>query len=44
MQAQMQINIGKANKVNINNLKTTKNLGIIGNEEFKAKIGEILNL
>lgn len=44
MQAQMQINIGKAKKVNINNLKITKDLGIIDKEEFKLKIKEILNL
>ncbi len=28
----------------INNLKTIKNLGIIGEEEFKAKVKEILDL
>ncbi len=44
MQAQMLINIDKAKKVNINNLKTIRDLGIIGKEEFKAKIKEILNL
>jgi hypothetical protein len=34
----------KANKIKINNLKTIKNLGIIGEEEFKAKVKEILDL
>jgi hypothetical protein len=40
----MLIIIGKTKKVNINNLKTTKDLRIIGKEQFKAKIKEILNL
>jgi hypothetical protein len=36
--------VGKANKVKINNLKTTKQLKFIGEEEFKVKVKEILDL
>ncbi len=44
MQAHMQITVGKANKVKINNLETTRKLGVISEEEFKANIKHILNL
>jgi hypothetical protein len=40
----MQITVGKANKVKINNLETTRKLGVISEEEFKANIKHILNL
>jgi hypothetical protein len=44
MLAQMQINVGKINKVKIKNLKITKDLGVIGEEKFTTKIKDILTL
>jgi hypothetical protein len=44
MYAQMHINVGKVNKIKINNLKTTRDFRFIGEEEFKTKVKEILNL
>jgi hypothetical protein len=44
MHAHMQITIGKTNKVKINNLKIARKLGVISEEEFKAKIKQILDL
>jgi hypothetical protein len=40
----MYISVGKANKVKINNLKTIRDLKILGEEEFKTKVKEILDL
>jgi hypothetical protein len=37
MHAHMQIIIGKTNKVKINNLKTTRKLGVISEEKFKTR-------
>jgi hypothetical protein len=37
MQAHMQIIIGKANKVKINNLKIERKLIVISEEKFKAR-------
>jgi len=34
----MQITIGKTNKVKISNLKNARKLGVISEEEFKAKV------
>jgi hypothetical protein len=34
----------KVNKVKINNLKITRNLKIIGEENFETKVKEILNM
>jgi hypothetical protein len=34
----MQITVGKANKVKINNMKIAKKLGVISEEEFKTKV------
>jgi hypothetical protein len=36
--------VGKANKVKINNLEATRYLKVIGEEEFKVKVKEILDL
>jgi len=44
MQAHVQITIGKANKVKIGNLKIARKLGVINEEEFKAKVKQILDL
>jgi hypothetical protein len=40
----MQINVGKINKVKINNLKITRDLGVIGEEKFTTKVKDILTL
>jgi hypothetical protein len=40
----MQIIVGKANKVKINNLKIARKLGVISEEEFKTRVKQILNL
>jgi hypothetical protein len=39
----MEINVCKVNKVKINNLKIT-DLKSIGEEKFKTKVKEILNM
>jgi hypothetical protein len=40
----MKINVCKVNKVKINNLKITRDLKSIGEEFFKTKVKEILNI
>jgi len=40
----MQINVHKVNRVKINNLKIVQDLGIIGEEESKAKVKKNLNM
>jgi hypothetical protein len=40
----MQINVGKANEVKINNLKIIRDLGVIGEEEIKTHDKEMLDL
>ncbi len=40
----MVISATKANKVIISNLKEVKKIGVINEEEFKARVQEVLNL
>ncbi len=44
MDSKMVISAAKANKIIISNLKEVKKIGVINEEEFKAKIQEVLNL
>jgi len=44
MHAHMHISVGKANKIKINNLKTSRDFKFISEEEFKTKVKEILDL
>jgi hypothetical protein len=44
MQTHMQINDNKANKVQINNVKTDRKLGVVSDEDFKTKVKKNLNL
>jgi len=44
MHAQMHINVGKGNKIKINNLRTTRDFRFIHEEEFKTKVKEVLDL
>ncbi len=44
LQSQIQIIIGKTNKIKINNLKIVRDLKITCEEEFKEKVNEILDL
>jgi hypothetical protein len=42
--AHMQITIGKINKVKTSNLKIARKLRVISEEEFKARVKQILDL
>jgi len=44
MQTHMQITLGKVNEVKINNLKIVRKLKVINEEEFKARVKQILDL
>jgi hypothetical protein len=44
MDSKMVISATKANKVIISNLKEVKKIGVINEEEFKARVQEVLNL
>ncbi len=40
----MAINIEKKRQVKLANFKTTRNMGVLTNVEFKDKVRELLNL
>jgi hypothetical protein len=42
--SKVEINNHKFNKVKINNLKTTKDLGVIIEDEYRIKVRSILDL
>jgi hypothetical protein len=44
MKAKMEVNIEKKKQVMFNNFKTIKDLRVLIDEKFKAKVEEVLNL
>lgn len=44
MKAKMEVNIEKNKQVMLNNFKTTRDLRVLIDEIFKAKVEEVLNL
>jgi hypothetical protein len=44
MTAKMEVNIEKKKQMMFNNFKTTRNIRVLIDENFKAKVEEVLNL